>query len=288
VGFPIQYIAPANFSRHRSQEYETEDGPWDPVSGIASVLLGTLSTLVVGAADLPAEVFHALKKGFLSRHNSVDTKTLSDTNSIASVRKQSSSTPSLASPAILPKNEVSESPKNQDTLTGDLAEPPEEISLSKETSIESEASSISQSSAVTTDPHHKHHNYHHHHLHERLDHAKRAASHVAEIGLAVPMDFANSLAQGFHNVPRLYQDHTVRPQENVTGIKSGLQAAGKDFTHGIYDGVTGVVTQPVNGAMEEGALGFLKGVGKGIGGLVLKPTAGKIRIELQEPVAKLL
>jgi hypothetical protein len=282
VGFPIQSIAPANFSRHRSQEYETEDGPWDPVSGIASVLLGTLSTLVVGAADLPAGVFHALKKGFLSRHNSLDTKTSNDTNGIASGRKQSSSTPSSASPAILPKNDVSESPENQATLRGDLTEPPEDIILSKETSIESEASSISQSSAVTTDPHHKHH------LHERLDHAKRVASHVAEIGLAVPMDVANSLAQGFHNVPRLYQDHTVRPQENVTGIKSGLQAAGKDFTHGIYDGVTGVVTQPVNGAMEEGALGFLKGVGKGIGGLVLKPTAGKIRIELQEPVAKLL
>lgn len=89
------------------------------------------------------------------------------------------------------------------------------------------------------------------------------------------MDLASNIAQGFHNVPKLYQDHTVRPHENVTGIKSGLKAAGKDFTHGIYDGVTGVVTQPVHGAMEEGPVGFLKGVGKGLGGLVLKPTAGK-------------
>lgn len=238
------------------------------------MLLGTLSTLVVGAADLPAGVFHALKKGFHSRHNSLDTKTSSDSNSIASDGKQSSSTLSSASPAILPKREVSESPKDQAVLTDDLTEPPEEISLSKEVSIESEASSISQASVEKLDPHHKQH--HHPHLHERLDHAKQVASHVAEIGLAVPMDFANSLAQGFHNVPKLYQDHTVRPQESVSGMKSGLHAAGKDFTHGIYDGVTGVVTHPVHGAMEEGALGFLKGVGKGIGGLVLKPTAGKI------------
>lgn len=238
------------------------------------MLLGTLSTLVVGAADIPSGVFHALKKGFHSRHNSVDTKPSSDTNSIPSDRKQFSSTSSSASL----ENEPSESPKDQNALTGGLTEVPEEISLLKETSIESEASSISLSSAETSDSHHKHH--HHHHLHEHLSHAKRAASHVAEIGLAVPMDFANSLAQGFHNVPKLYQDHTVRPQENITGMKSGLQAARKDFRHGIYDGVTGVVTQPVHGAMEEGALGFLKGVGKGLGGLVLKPTAGMTCVDV--------
>jgi hypothetical protein len=249
------------------------------------MLLGTLSTLVVRAADIPAGVFQTLKKGFHSRHSSLDTKTLSDANSIATDMKQSSSTPSLVSPAILPKKDLSESPKDQATFTVDLTEPLEEISLSKETSVESEASSISQSSAESSGPRHKHH--HHHHLHERVDHAKRAASHVAGIGLAVPMDFANSLAQGFHNVPRLYQDHTVRPQESVKGMKSGLQAAGKDFTHGIYDGVSGVVTQPVHGAMEEGALGFLKGVGKGLGGLVLKPTAGKNCIYPRQAVTNL-
>jgi len=250
------------------------------------VLLGTLSTLVVGAADVPAGVFHALKKRFHSRHNSLDTKTSSDANSIASDMKQSSSTPSLASPAILSKEDVSQSPKDQAAFTGNLTEPLEELSLSKETSIESEASNITQSSAESSGgPRHKHH--HHHHLHERLDHAKRAASHVAEIGLTVPMDFTNSLAQGFHNVPKLYQDRSVRPQESVKGMKSGLQAAGKDFTHGIYDGVTGVVKQPVHGAIEEGALGFLKGVGKGLGGLILKPTAGKNCIYPQKAVTNL-
>lgn len=198
-----------DYSRHRSQEYETEDGPWDPVSGIASVLLGTLSSLVVGASEIPSDVFHALKTKLHSRHNSINKDGSSDTNSI-----------------------------------------------------------IDSSSLAS-------HEKHPHHHHSRLDHAKQVASHVAEIGLSVPMDLANSLAQGFHNVPKIYQDKTVRPQENVTGMKSGLQGAGKDFTHGIYDGVTGVVTQPFQGAREEGAVGFVKGIGKGIGGLVLKPTAGK-------------
>jgi hypothetical protein len=230
--------------------------------------------LVVGAAELPSGVFHILKKGINSRHNSFDRKLLSGANSIASDRKQSSST-NPASPAILPKKEASATPKVGAASVDNTTDAPEELSLSKEVSIESEvseASTISQGSTEKSDPHHKHH--HEHHLHEKLDHAKHVASRVAEVGLSVPMDFANNLAQGFHNVPKLYQDHTVRPHETVTGMKSGLQAAGRDFGHGVYDGVTGVITQPVNGAKEEGALGFLKGVGKGIGGLVLKPTAG--------------
>jgi hypothetical protein len=35
------------------------------------------------------------------------------------------------------------------------------------------------------------------------------------------------------------------------------------------------VTQPLEGAREHGALGLVTGIGKGIGGLVLKPGAGK-------------
>ncbi len=34
--------------------------------------------------------------------------------------------------------------------------------------------------------------------------------------------------------------------------------------------------QPIEGQKKEGALGVLKGVGQGIGGLALKPSAGKL------------
>jgi hypothetical protein len=40
----------------------------------------------------------------------------------------------------------------------------------------------------------------------------------------------------------------------------------KDFGMGLFDGITGVVVQPVKGAQKEGALGFFKGLGKGIVG----------------------
>jgi len=42
-----------------------------------------------------------------------------------------------------------------------------------------------------------------------------------------PMEFTLSIAQGFHNAPKLYGDDTVRKQDKITGIQSGLKASGK-------------------------------------------------------------
>lgn len=48
-------------TRYRPREYDTEDGPWDPISGGASALLGTLGSLMMGFADFPVEILRALK-----------------------------------------------------------------------------------------------------------------------------------------------------------------------------------------------------------------------------------
>jgi hypothetical protein len=90
------------------------------------------------------------------------------------------------------------------------------------------------------------------------------------------MDLSLAVAQGFHNAPRLYGDQTVRKPTRITGMKSGLKAAGEEFVFGIYDGVTGVVVQPYTGARDRGAIGFIKGVGMGLTGFVLKNLAAII------------
>jgi hypothetical protein len=56
-------------------------------------------------------------------------------------------------------------------------------------------------------------------------------------------------------------------------MKSGLKAAGSEFVLGIYDGVTGIVVQPYTGARDNGAIGFINGVGMGLTGFVLKDIA---------------
>ncbi|XP_019853628.1 PREDICTED: vacuolar protein sorting-associated protein 13C-like [Amphimedon queenslandica] len=61
-----------------------------------------------------------------------------------------------------------------------------------------------------------------------------------------------------------------RPEQKSFG--RGVETLGKGF----YQGLTGIVTQPVKGAMKEGVLGFIKGTGKGVLGLVFKPTGGLI------------
>lgn len=65
----------------------------------------------------------------------------------------------------------------------------------------------------------------------------------------------------------------MRRRDNITGFGSGLKVASKEVVFGLYDGFTGLVTQPYIGAQKEGATGFAKGIGKGVGGLVFKTTA---------------
>ena len=105
-----------------------------------------------------------------------------------------------------------------------------------------------------------------------------------EVGLKSPMDFTLALARGFHNAPKLYGDDTVRNPDKVTGFKSGLKTAGKEFGLGFYDGITGLITQPIKGAKHEGPAGFAKGLYKGIGGLVLKPGAGTCLVCNAKPI----
>jgi hypothetical protein len=101
----------------------------------------------------------------------------------------------------------------------------------------------------------------------------KGLSKIIGVGLKSPLDFTMALTKGFHNVPRLYGEE-VRQVDRITGVQSGLRTAGKEFGRGMFEGITGLVTQPVQGARKEGAAGFLKGFGRGIAGIVVKPAAG--------------
>ena len=45
--------------------------------------------------------------------------------------------------------------------------------------------------------------------------------------LKAPASFAYGLAEGFNNLPKTYGDDTVRETGKITGLGSGLSAAGK-------------------------------------------------------------
>ncbi|KAI9715522.1 MAG: hypothetical protein M1828_000829 [Chrysothrix sp. TS-e1954] len=98
----------------------------------------------------------------------------------------------------------------------------------------------------------------------------------------VPFDLVSGLGTGLHNTPHLWSDNTVRRPPRITGLSSGLRASGEAAAYNIYDSLTGVVTQPYQGAKEEGALGFVKGTGKGLAGLLIKQAGAAV-----EPVGRL-
>ncbi|KAL3431045.1 hypothetical protein BDV09DRAFT_9509 [Aspergillus tetrazonus] len=104
-------------------------------------------------------------------------------------------------------------------------------------------------------------------------HVSKGAGRFVKAVVQGPVDISVNFARGSHNMPRLWGDNTVRPHERVSGFKSGVRAVGREFSYGWYDGVTGLVTQPWKGARKGGAGGFIKGIGKGIGGFIAKPGA---------------
>ena len=102
---------------------------------------------------------------------------------------------------------------------------------------------------------------------------KRAGAAI----LTMPNDFHVAISQGLHNAPRLYGDSTVRKPVKITGVKSGFVAARQEFLYGMYDGWTGLIKQP-RGDWEDGQTmaakfaGLGTGLGKGLGGFVIKNT----------------
>ena len=53
---------------------------------------------------------------------------------------------------------------------------------------------------------------------------------------------------------------------------------------GMYDGYSGLFKKPYKGAKEDGALGFVKGIGKGVGGFMTQNGSGKFYLIFSGPV----
>ncbi|EAW15294.1 putative UDP-glucose,sterol transferase [Aspergillus clavatus NRRL 1] len=111
-------------------------------------------------------------------------------------------------------------------------------------------------------------------LDETSYHGERMGKHLLDLILLIPTDLTLSFSKGFHNAPRIYHDRTVKPIPTVMGVRSGLRAAGLEFTQEFYQAVTGLVTQPAQGFKKSGGVGLIKGVGKGLWGLAGYPLDG--------------
>jgi sterol 3beta-glucosyltransferase len=68
--------------------------------------------------------------------------------------------------------------------------------------------------------------------------------------------------EGFDNLTSR-MGSTPRVRGKVTDWKSGFKEGGKAVSLGLWDGIAGLVTEPMDGAKREGMVGFGKGLGRG-------------------------
>ncbi|KAL3424213.1 sterol glucosyltransferase [Phlyctema vagabunda] len=89
------------------------------------------------------------------------------------------------------------------------------------------------------------------------------------------VDLPVAMADGFHAIPSLYGEKLAK-RGAVTDWKSGAIVATKGLGMGFFNGFTGIVTQPIKGAMDDGFKGFGKGFVAGSLGVVVKPGAAML------------
>ncbi|RAR07338.1 glycosyltransferase family 1 protein [Stemphylium lycopersici] len=93
-------------------------------------------------------------------------------------------------------------------------------------------------------------------------------------GAKAPVALFYNMANGFRNFPSYaIRNDPARRRDEITGFGSGCKLAGKEFVLGFGDALVGIARHPYLGAKQEGALGFGKGLGRGLGGLYFHSMA---------------
>ncbi|OQV08036.1 hypothetical protein CLAIMM_12365 isoform 2 [Cladophialophora immunda] len=263
----------------RPQEYYTDEGPWDPISGGAAACFRAFSGMAMGLAEVPSETVKSLHIPMGSSRQqsqeSVPTIARKTETSRGGERSNLPTSPEHSQTSLNVQESLPhvQSPSNFSSLSS----PSSKIETSSISDALQGQSSSKKGEASRSRVRRRNESGFgngHDMLHQSSVHPRKGVGRFVKAFVQTPMEISVGLTKGFHNLPKLWGDDTVRPQEQVSDFKSGAIAAGREFGLGWYDGVTGLVTQPWNGAQKEGASGLVKGIGKGFAGFATKPFAG--------------
>ncbi|EFA77152.1 hypothetical protein PPL_12360 [Heterostelium album PN500] len=91
--------------------------------------------------------------------------------------------------------------------------------------------------------------------------------------------FILKTAEGLRNTPETIftpknQHIDIVKEKEASHLLDGLYQGTLGLGKGIFEGVTGIIAEPVRGVQEQGGKGFFVGLGKGLMGVVLKPISG--------------
>ncbi|KAF2259640.1 UDP-Glycosyltransferase/glycogen phosphorylase [Lojkania enalia] len=267
----------------RPQEHYIDEGPLDPISGGFTAFLGAVGGMMMGLADFPSETWRALQiaAGRGRQQSQASASTIASKSEASHVGQSSTpSTPlgqsetSLIVDDSLARVQSPHNTSGRSTPTSNVGSRSIPGPLQGQLNPNQDDASLSRCSSrnesgPSRDPDM---------LRPTGVHVSKGAGRFVKAVAQGPVDISVNLTRGMHNIPKLWGDDTVRPQERVSDLRSGVKAVGREFGFGFYDGITGLVTQPWKGAQEKGASGFVKGVGKGIGGFLAKPGAACLGI----------
>ncbi|KAI1861722.1 uncharacterized protein JN550_010662 [Neoarthrinium moseri] len=238
----------------RHKEWNDFEGPGEPITGLAGTVMGSVGEFFTGFGSVPYRLAKTSKKRDARREK----KKAKRAHRLQEKKK-------AQEPKPLATHGANGFPfPNTDTEATDQDPGPD----NRRPTVATQQTQNSILTATTPGTGNAAEEYGNE-VSEGFGQSGRAIAHA-------PVDLSMAIAQGFHNAPRLYGDDTVRRPVRVTGIKSGLRAAGSEFVFGIYDGVTGLVRLPIKGAKESGVPGAFAGVGMGLGGFVLKDISAFI------------
>ncbi|KAF2633110.1 glycosyltransferase family 1 protein [Macroventuria anomochaeta] len=267
----------------RPQEHYIDEGPWDPISGGFTAFLGAVGGMMMGLADVPSETWRAVQipVGRSRQQSQASLSKVASKSKASYIGKNSASLTSLGQ---------SETTLNTENSLAHVQSPPNLSGRSTPTSMVGRTSVSGPSQGYMSpkqDDDSLSRSRSRHEFSPSKDpdmlrptgvHMSKGAGRFVKAIVQGPVDISVNLTRGMHNIPKLWGDDTMRPQERVTDFRSGVKAVGREFGFGFYDGITGLVTQPWKGAREKGASGFIKGVGKGVGGFLVKPGAACLGI----------
>jgi hypothetical protein len=227
-------------SRYRPREYDDlESGPWDPISGTLYSIFDMIGNMTMGFADVPIEIMRARRRRLKSSSSTSITsdetssnsnprvsgeeadpafnatikfQTSGGTTSSLNISNQSSSTPQhppkTPSTTLHLHDEIPwESPPPPPSSSSPHSHPstPKTPQDNNQSAL---TSTLDLSSAIALG-------------------ASKGLGRIILAGFKSPFEVTLHVARGFHNLPRLYGDKTVRPPEKITGVWSGMKAVGK-------------------------------------------------------------
>lgn len=103
--------------------------------------------------------------------------------------------------------------------------------------------------------------------------AKSVGRIIAYYYKGVLVDIPGAVNEGLRAVPRLYGED-VKSYDNIKDFKSGVAAAGDNFSRGFSHGLTDIFKQPYEGGQKDGIKGAIKGFVKGPIGMGTKAASG--------------